>query len=54
MWKAKTHSWKTNGNVYAMNKYFKNKSKIVKEAKIKVFKTIHTPILTFGCETCVA
>jgi len=36
---------------YAMNNNFISKREISKKTKVKVFKTIYRPILTFGCET---
>lgn len=38
---------------YTMNNNFIGKQEITKQTKMKIFKTIYRPILTFGCESWV-
>lgn len=38
---------------YAMNNGFISRREITKDTKLKVFKSIYRPILTYGCETWV-
>lgn len=44
---------KTQKLYYAMNTKFISNKEISKETKLKVFKTIYRPVLTFGCESWV-
>lgn len=44
---------KTNKLYYAMNKGFLSKREIGRETKMKVFKTIYRPVLTYACESWV-
>ena len=44
---------KSNNLFYALNKTFIRKKEIKQETKIKIYKTIYRPVLTYGCETWV-